>query len=271
MTASPAFLSCLLFLPSTAPAASSPAAEQLFEPVTTRHGSAVADWTELELRLSAQAAPVAGARGEVSVVEQQARTRLGPRMLEAAGQLRLDHETTAGDLMTSGEALGNHLDQESSSWNVVETRFFTSGRVEVDGVLDLAAWLKPVRYTRAQLEELPASEPSSFTGILLDARGLDAEAALAPRILSPQGEQLYGLDQVLRTAARVRHPVRYVSDPADPRALERAGTKPLILQACAVENDVDLVLPAEDAIRFATTTRDARLLAEARVVVVLDP
>jgi hypothetical protein len=124
----------------------------------------------------------------------------------------------------------------------------------------------------AQEAEPPAAEPSNFTGVVVDARGLGAEGALAPRLLSPEGAELFGVGMVLEKTARGQTPVQYVSDPADPRAWKRAGESPLLLRAAAVRDEVDLVLTAEDAVRLATVTaRDTTLLAQARVVLVLDP
>jgi hypothetical protein len=242
-----------------------------FPPVTTEISGATIDWTHMVLSMTEQARPAPGARAELQVVEQQARVQLGPRLLEAAGRVRLDHDTTVRDLIASGSSLGEHLGQESSSWHVAEARYHSSGLVEIQAVLDLATWLRPAAYAGAADGDPPTGERSSFTGIVIDARGLDAEGALAPRVLSPQGEELFDIDRVHEAVARKQTVVQYVTDPADPLAFRRAGDSPLLLRAERAEDGVDLVLTPDDAIRFQTVTRDARLLTEARLVFVLDP
>jgi hypothetical protein len=242
-----------------------------FAPVTTEVAGATIDWTGMVLTMTERAQPAPGARAELQVVEQQARVRLGPRLLEAAGRLRLDHDTTVRDLIDSGSSLGEHLGQESSSWHVAEARYHSSGLVEIQAELDLATWLRPVAYAGAADGDPPTGERSSFSGILIDARGLGAEGALAPRVLSPDGEELFTIERVHEAVARKRTVVQYVSDPADPRAYQRAGETPLLLRAQRASDGVDLVLTPDDAIRFQTVTRDARLLTEARLVLVLDP
>ena len=247
------------------------AAAPVFTPVTTERAGAVIDWSALTLSLQEGASPVAGSRGELQVVEQQARSALGPRVLAAAGDLRVDASTRARDLIESGSPLGETLGQGLSSWEVREARYFLSGRVELAAELDLRTWLEPVVRARASVEA-PREAPSSrFTGVVVDARGLGAEGALAPRLLGPDGQVLYGAEQVLEAAARKRSPAQYVSDPGDPRAFQRAGASPLLLRAAAVQDGVDLVLGAEDTARLRATASDPKLLPEARVVLVLDP
>jgi hypothetical protein len=242
-----------------------------FAPVTDQAAEATVDWTHMRLTMTEQAQPTPGSRAELQVIEQQARGRLGPKVLEAAGQVRLDYQTTAGELIASGSPMGEHLGQESSSWHVSEARYHSSGRVEITAELDLATWLRPVAYAGAHSGDPPQGDRSRFTGIVVDARGLDAEGALAPRLLSAEGDVLYSVERVHEAVARKRSVVQYVSDPADPLAYQRAGSNPLLLRAQAVRDDVDLVLTADDTTRLRTVSRDAFLLTEALVVLVLDP
>jgi hypothetical protein len=261
----------LAFLVGVGPALAGEPAPATFAPVTTRVGDATIDWTDMRLTLEEQSQPAPGSHAELQVIEQQARGRLGPRVLEAAGQVRLDAETTARDLIDAHTAMGDYLGQESSSWHVSEARYHSSGKVEIVAELDLTDWLRPVAYAGATSEQPPEETRSRFTGVVVDARGLGAEGALAPRLLSAQGTQLYSIERVLEPVAREHTPVQYVSDPADPRAYLRAGDNPLLLRATEVSGRVDLVLNSEDSIRLQTVSRDPYLLPRARVVIVLDP
>jgi hypothetical protein len=243
-----------------------------FAPVVTEIGAARIDWTAMMLHLDAETAPAPGSHDELEVVEQEARAQIGPQVLDAARQVRVDAATRTGDLLGSETPLGTRLAETTSSWYVSESRYHTSGKVGLTAVLDLGAWLAPVLRARARDAELPATDASNFTGVVVDARGLVTEGALAPRLLSPEGAELYGVDMVLQKAIQGQPPVQYVSDPADPRAWQRAGEAPLLLRAASVRDEVDLVLTAEDSVRLQTVaSRDVALLAQARVVLVLDP
>ncbi|MBN1336826.1 MAG: hypothetical protein JXB39_12790 [Deltaproteobacteria bacterium] len=240
-----------------------------FPGVTETAGPADIDWSATLVRARSASPAVPGGR---LVAEDQAIRQLGPRLLDGAAAARLDRETTAGGLLVSGSPLARRLDGDTpSAWRVVETRYYASGKVEMEGEFDLGAWLRPWVVARAQVRPPAPTSTTEFTGILVDARDLPAAGALAPRLLDAEGHVLYDADRLDIPTARVRTPVQYVVDPADPRAVQRAGTRPLVVRATGVRDRVDLVIAPDDAARLVSLTAGTRLLLEARVVLVLDP
>jgi len=244
---------------------------QFFEAKFTDVGPGRVDWTNCVLHATANADAASGAFGDAPVVEQQARTRLGPAILQTAQEVRISAETKAGDVIARGEAPGRLLDQELSSWQATETRYHASGRIEIDGQLDLLAWLKPVLDTLAAAP-VPQGQPhSNTTGVVVDARKLPLQPSIAPLLRAPSAEVLYGVNLMNPVVARKRTPVLYVTDPADPRSVKRAGDDPIFVRATAVSDRVDIVLDPQDAIRLRTTLRDPWIAAEGHVVIVVDP
>jgi hypothetical protein len=245
--------------------------ENVFPSVRSEVGPGWVDWTELKLYARTESLPEAGAYAARAIVEQKAMARLGPLMLDTAALVRITADTTAGDILESGSRLASLLDEDSSSWRVVETRYFTSGKIGVDGCLDIYQWLRPVLTSLESQAPAPAGMPSDYTGIIVDARGLKVEPALAPRLWSPSGEMLWGIQVLPTGTVKVRSPVGFVVDPADPRTCKRAGDNPLFVRATSVRDRVDLVLGSPDAELFQAARQDPRILSEARVILVLDP
>jgi hypothetical protein len=245
--------------------------ENVFPSVRSETGPGWVDWTELKLYARTEGLPDAGAYAARTIVEQKAMARLGPLMLDAAARVRVTADTTAGDVLESGSKLASLLDEDSSSWRVVETRYYTSGKIGVDGCLDIYQWLKPVLLSLESQSPAPQGMPSEYSGIVVDARGLKVEPALAPRIWSPSGEMLWGIQLLPTGTVKQRSPVGFVVDPADPRSCKRAGPNPLFVRAASVRDRVDLVLGSPDAELFLTARQDPRILSEARVILVLDP
>lgn len=280
MTSHPLFAALLLLAaqgpqpvePTAAPAPSRPLDNRIFfSSKSTRVGPGTVNWSDLVLSASAFAEPAAGAFGEATVIEQQARTRLGPDILQAAQELRITSDISAGDILKSGETQSRLLDQELSSWQVVEARYYASKRIEIDGELDLVAWLKPVLNAMALADVPQGKARSNNTGVVIDARGVSLEPAIAPRILAPSGESIFGIEAMNALVARKRAPVVYVTSPADPRCVRRAGAEPLLVRAVSSKDGVDIVLAPDDAIRMKTTLMDPWIAAEGRLAVVVDP
>ncbi len=251
-------------LPARATAPAMPA----FEGVTEAAGSSTIDWSAGMVRAGSASPAVPGGR---VVAEDQAIRGLAPRLLDGAAAARIDREITVGEILVSGTPLAHRLDGDTpSAWRVVETRYYTSGKVEMEGEFDLAAWLRPWVVARARVESPAPTATTEYTGVLVDARDLHAGAALAPRLLDTGGQILYDVARLDVQTARIRTPVQYVVDPADPRAVQRAGPHPLVVRATEVRDGVDLVLAPDDAARLVTAGAGTRLLSEARVVLVLD-
>lgn len=233
--------------------------------VRTRLGSRVeVDWTHMALESSA------GARGfgvgaTPRAVEQQARREVGPGILEGVGRVRLTHELTVADLQEQPE-VWEAVQSRVSRWSVSEARYYASGKVELVGALSLQELLKP--WTLHHAVPAPEGPQPTYTGLLVDARGSGAEPAFSPRLLTEGGEVLWEA-MVWEEHALEQVAVVYVSEPSHPVAT-RAGDRPMVLR-CTAAQGPDLVLDADETVRFRTGLAGARVLGEGTVVVVLDP
>lgn len=243
-----------------------------FEPVVEELDGGKVDWTAMKLLASAEGERTTGAMTDVEALEGSARSRLGPRMLDLAKQVRVTSEQDAGDLLDAGDAVADRLDANLAIWEVYEVRYYTSGGVEMDGALPIQPWLRPALTARAAGKDRPGgAAAAAITGLLVDARGVAVKPAVAPRILDPSGAAIYELSTLTVHAASQRGPVVWVRDPADPVAVRRAGEQPLIVRAAGVKDGCDLVLSAEDAAKVRDAASGAGFLLNGQVAVVVAP
>ena len=198
-------------------------------------------------------------------LEQQARGVVGAALRDTVGQIRINDESLFADLQQL-DGMGQTLTGRVRLWRVAEARYFSSGRVEIRGELCLKDVLKPWLLQHAQKPpEHPAA--TSYTGVVLDARGLSFEMAVVPKILDDQGEVLY--DGTLWSHAALSSlPVVYVSDAAAPQAT-RAGKAPLFIEVSQLKGS-NFVLSASDADVFRRNFEGSLILGNATVVVVVD-
>ena len=241
------------------------------EPVLELLSGGQIDWTGMRLLVSASAAGGGGSNTSIETMEAEARTRLGPRVLELARRVRVSSDTTAGDLLDAGDAVADRLDANLALWEVYEARYYTSKAVELDGALPLQPWLRPALVSLAAGKGRSSPPASGVSGLVVDARGLKVLPAIAPRLKDPSGDVLYAVQGLTEFAAAQRGPVVYVRDPADVAAAQRAGEEPLFVRAVTVADGTDLVLSAEDAQAVRDAARDAPFLLAGQVVVVVSP
>jgi hypothetical protein len=203
-------------------------------------------------------------------MEGDARDQLAPAFVALARGLRIDRERTAAGFLDGGDAVADRLEGNLGGWEVYESRYLDSGGVELDAALSLQAWLRPLLVTLAAAPESPP-HTGGATGLVIDARGQRLAFTVAPEVLDASGAHIYGIADMTRYAASLRSPVVYVSDPADPVAVRRAGESPIFVQATAGANPADLVLSAADATAVRSAAANADFLVHGMVVVVVGP
>lgn len=240
-------------------------------PVVQALSAGTLNWTTLELCSSATEANSSGSMAGYEALEGRARAELGPRMLDLAREVRIDGERTSGDLMSSTQAVADKLDANVSLWEVTEARYYTSGRVDVEVCLPVHAWLRPALARMGTGADRASPPEVPITGLIVDARGLEVQPAVAPEIRDPAGAVLYAAAFMTSFAASQRAPVVYVTDPADPVAVRRAGEQPVIVHAASVADEVNLVLDAPGSVALRKAAGAAGFLAQGTVVVVVDP
>lgn len=243
-----------------------------WEPVAEDLRGGVVNWTSGELLVSAAGTPHSGNMLTLETLEDDARSTIGPTMLALARRVRVDGVTTVGDLIAREDPLADALDETLSLWDVQESRYFTSGKVEVDGALLLQDLARPLFRERAKGTERPGGATvGAVSGVVVDARGLGAAPALLPRLRTAGGEVLYSVETLTQNAATTRGPVAYVADAADPVAARRAGAQPMWLRATAVADGCDLVLSDADAQALKDAAAASPFLLNGGVVLVVGP
>lgn len=241
-----------------------------FAPVVEKLPGGEIDWTAQELRAGATGTPTGGMAVVWETLEQDARNRLGPVMLDLARRVPFTPTRAVGELLAEDNAVADRLDDNIGYWDAAETRYYASGRVEVDGFLSLQYFLRPalVAGAKGQEREGPATLPTS--GLVVDARGLEVHPSMVPVLRAGDGTTLFTLETLTSYAASLRTPCVWVTDPADPVAVRRGGDQPLFVRATAVQEGA-IVVDAAGVAALRTAAEGAPFLLHGNVVVVVDP
>jgi len=112
----------------------------------------------------------------------------------------------------------------------------------------------------------------AYTGLIVDARGLGARPALAPRILNEKGEEVYGSSYVSREWAIKWGMAGYEKDVDAATANDRVTDQPLIAKGLRAEgpNRADIVISDQDAEKLHSMKENLSFLEKCRVIIVLD-
>lgn len=241
------------------------------EPVVQRVSGGTIDWSALQLEVTVESKHARGAWQDRKLQEQDALDRLNAQITALARRVSVTPTLTAGALIDQGGELGDRLANGLRRWSVAEARYYNRGGVELVGTLDLRTWLWPALVELAE-QESPLISGGDRTGMVIDARGMPLPLSLSPILLSASGEVLFDAKNFSQDAARRHAPVLYVSDPADPRAAERAGDAPLMVQAQAVEEASGALVLSPTASAALRKSLDLPAIASrGSIVVVVQP
>ena len=106
----------------------------------------------------------------------------------------------------------------------------------------------------------------NYTGLIIDCRGKNLSAAIAPAIKSADGTEVYAYKNIGYQTAVNSGMVAY-STSVD-SGVERAGASPLVIKAVNVSGNCDVVVSAEDADKILASNQSANFLGNCAVVLV---
>lgn len=233
-------------------------------------------------------------RNAVSTMQSKEMTRAAAwsvalrNLLEVVKGIQVDSHTTVQNYVTTSTEVQTRVEGLVQGAKLVGERELPTGEFETTVQIKLAGQLSesvlskgpqitsPLK--RFQQVPPPAKPKIPYTGLLIDARGTGARAALAPRILTKEDE-IYGPDIVDRkftSGPSVEEPGRiawYFTDEAKAREHYKVSANPLIIKALRAtgENNTDLVIEETKAEYIETLPEHFAFLKQAKVLIIVDP
>jgi len=225
---------------------------------------------------------------------------LKERMLQTLRAAYYDRDWTVGSYLSSHSLVQRRLERMNLTSERLGTKYLSDGTVSTEigfpltgAVLEL---ILPVRSTPHLLgrtacpccgqpwpegKEPPAGvelvpydtgDPSSYTGILIDAKGLESRPALFPQVVTESGDDVFSTDFAIPEQVTQYGLVGYFYDRNQALTAERIGSNPLVVRALAVAgtNYCDLVISQADAARVHGSKSNLELLSRCRVGFLVD-
>jgi hypothetical protein len=233
------------------------------------------NWEARTIRATGRGAPslkapsIAAARlGAEKAAEMDALRNI----LAAIQGVQISSEQTVGQAMNSDGALRAKLQGQAKGFRRVDTRYFSDGGVEIDvemGIEELLAEFVPAQ-EQAAAPVLPTTGDLKNTGLIVDAKGLAAKPALAPRLLDEAGKEVYASNFVVKDALKANGIAGYLKSVDEAKASARVGERPLVVKAVRLAGASDLVLSDADAAQLRDPQGNVSFLGEGRVIIVAD-
>jgi len=213
-------------------------------------------------------------------------------LLEVVNGLYLDSTTTVNNFVTSNDDVRARVEGMIQGAKLVQEREMPTGEFETTVQMKLGGPFSDLMLPQSPqksepLKRLELNAPSQvtnptkkkYTGVVIDARGTGAKPALAPRVLTTQGEEAYSaayVDKTQTAAGNVDEKNRiawYVTSETAATTHARVAANPLMLKAIRAEgtNHTDLVIHDADAQLIQLLPENFLFLKQAKVIIILDP
>ncbi len=241
--------------------------------------------------------PNAGAAGKA--LAQRAAFSVAVRnLLEVVKGVRIDSATLVENYLVQNDVIKSQVSGFVKGAQIEQANAMPDGSVEILvkaplwGVNSLSdPFLDQMGMQDQKLPPEPAAE--SYTGLVIDARGLGVKPACFPAVLDDKGEVIFGPKTVDRVAAQKDGMVHYMTASKDanlssvlgegayvirpvqaaPPAPPRAGRMPLKIKGGdkAGALKANIIISSEDAKKIRDDSALTVALKRSRVTVVTDP
>jgi hypothetical protein len=129
----------------------------------------------------------------------------------------------------------------------------------------------PVPTAPAPAVTAPAA-PIAYTGMVVDARGIQARPAMSPRVFDEDGKEVYGSANVDREYAVQQGMSGYARDLTAAQSNQRVTANPVTVKALKTSGPgkSDLIISNADAQQIRASAENMTFMKKCRVMVVLD-
>ncbi len=226
-------------------------------------------------------------------------------LLEITKGVQIDSNTVVKDFTVESDIINTKVEGLIKGAQVVNQQYMSDGTVEVTMRMplygDLSRMVMPMALDKrkAVVPPAPAPEkpapappapapatpapavtapaaappaPVAYTGLVIDARGMQARPAMSPRIYDEDGKEVYGSANVDREYAVSQGMSGYARDLTAAQSNQRVTANPVTVKGLKAGGPgrSDIVISNAEAQKIRTSAETMTFMKQCRVMIVLD-
>jgi len=207
-------------------------------------------------------------------------------LLETVQGVPIDSKTTVKDFVVESDVINTAISGMVKGAAVVKKEYLSDGTVEVTVRMPLSGVAKAIipqaiaddkkedmkDHKPAPFSKKPAPQDEVYTGLVIDARGLQGRPAMSPKIFDEKGSEVYGTLIVKKDYAVQQGICGYARDLTAAQSNARVTDNPLTVKAVRAQGSgmSELIISGEDANKIRSAKDNLTFLQKCRVMIVLD-
>ncbi len=200
-------------------------------------------------------------------------------VLEVINGVRVDSTTLVRDFTVGSDVIQTQVEGVVRGAQQVDLQYMSDGTVEVvmrvplHGGFSEAVLPKEIEQIGSiKTDAQPPQDSGVYTGLVVDARGLNARPAMAPKVLDENGQEVYGSAFVSREYAVQQGMSGYAKGLEAAKENERVTDNPITVKGLKTEGPgrCDIVISNADAARVRKASEHLSFMKKCRVMIVVD-
>jgi len=217
-------------------------------------------------------------------------------LLEVTQGVRIDSATVVKNFAVTNDVIMAKVSGMVKGAQIVKQEYLSDGTVEVTMQMSLHGGfaqlvlpqeikqIEPIKLVPSLSVEPPkpspaiasktAEKPTSeiYTGLVVNAIGLNARPAMSPKIIDENGQEVYGSAFVSREYAVQQGMSGYAKDITAAQSNPRVTNNPLTVKVLKTEGpgNSDIVISNADAFKLRSASEHLSFIKKCRVMIVVD-
>lgn len=219
-------------------------------------------------------------------------------LLEITKGVRIDSSTTVKDYAVESDVINSQVEGVIKGAQVVKQEYMSDGTVEVTVRMPLFGNFSQVVMPKIMEKKLSITPPAAtpppappepvvaapvapppavpaavvYTGLVVDARGMQARPAMSPKIVDESGQEVYGTIIVDREFAVQQGVSGYARDLTSAQGNARVTNNPLTVKGVKAQGagKSDIIISNADAAALRAAADNLAFMKKCRVMIVLD-
>ena len=218
------------------------------------------------------------------MAQRSAQLEAYKNLMEIIKGIRVDAAMEVKDFMAISELVRDRLEKLAKGAPIVRRDYLAGGTVDITVRLslrgDFAETILPIVSPGSSASapkagaaaSPPATNGAEVAGMVIDARGIQARAAMFPRVVDENDQDVYSVTLVDRDYAIQQGMSGYTKDPSTAPSNPRVAPSPIMVKAMKTSGTgrSNIVISNMDAEKIRTSAASAALMKKARVLIVVD-
>ncbi len=241
------------------------------------------NWRTGRITAVGNAVPRDNREASLEAVPGLARADANHQIIDVLQQVKINHGLLVGEYASKNDVILAGM--EKTAWDAVVTKQYYTSALSVEihietsmygGFLQLVLPENIRQIPKITRQSVPkqsvSADENPFTGLIVDAKGLDVEPVLNPEIVSEQGQDVYSPVFISREFAVQNGVCKYVTSMENAIKNTRVGDHPFIVKGLRTQGKKNsmIVINMSDYQKLEQQPERHTFLKECRVTIVID-